>query len=303
MLKKLLCIIFAALCITSVTAITASATGADRTNAMLADTTLDNSINIKDATNIQKFVAGISKFSDLQNAAADVDRNTNVNVKDATALQKHLAGFQVDFPIGQLVDVSGNLVEGEVTTQPVETQPEPETRPSEPTFPTLPDVSEEDVITDEVLRRIEEGFLRLVNAERAKHGLANLTRNDHIDDVAQQRSAELIESYSHLRPDGTQFYQLIDRNKYHYISLGENICKTTHAGNKPFDPIKDRFVASDEQIEDSYTNIFIMFKNSPIHYDNIMRANFEHTGIGISCVFDKERGIPYFYVSQIFSAD
>ena len=70
----------------------------------LGDADGDGKVNVKDATAIQKFVAGFEVTIDL--TAADVDFNTQVNVKDATAIQKWVAGMQVNTPIGDLISVN-----------------------------------------------------------------------------------------------------------------------------------------------------------------------------------------------------
>lgn len=55
----------------------------------------DGSVNIKDATQIQKYVAGLirSDSRDFVFKSADVDANGTVNIKDATAVQKMVAGL------------------------------------------------------------------------------------------------------------------------------------------------------------------------------------------------------------------
>ena len=59
----------------------------------VGDANLDGKINIKDATAIQKHLAGIIKFHEISLLLADVDENSDVNIKDATAIQKYLAGI------------------------------------------------------------------------------------------------------------------------------------------------------------------------------------------------------------------
>ena len=56
------------------------------------DVNLDSNVNIKDATLIQKHLAGLSNFDEAQRILADVDGLEGVNIKDATHLQKWLAG-------------------------------------------------------------------------------------------------------------------------------------------------------------------------------------------------------------------
>ncbi len=70
---------------------------------ILGDADCDTKVNVKDATAIQKHVAGLITLTETGAVLADVDANGNVNVKDATAIQKHIAGMDTGFAIGQPV--------------------------------------------------------------------------------------------------------------------------------------------------------------------------------------------------------
>ncbi len=59
----------------------------------LGDVNRDGSVNIKDATAIQKKVAGLISFDEEQVFLADFNEDASVNVKDATAIQKKIAGL------------------------------------------------------------------------------------------------------------------------------------------------------------------------------------------------------------------
>ncbi len=59
----------------------------------IGDVNMDGKINIKDATAIQKYVAKIIDFDDVQLILADYDGNGKANVRDTTAIQKFLAGI------------------------------------------------------------------------------------------------------------------------------------------------------------------------------------------------------------------
>lgn len=67
----------------------------------LGDSNGDGKVNVKDATQIQKGVAGIITLSEEAARCADVDGNGKVNVKDATAIQKWVAGIETGFLIGE----------------------------------------------------------------------------------------------------------------------------------------------------------------------------------------------------------
>ncbi len=57
------------------------------------DVNIDWTVNIKDATSIQKHAASIITLEEMPLAAADFNLDKRVNVKDATAIQKSIAGI------------------------------------------------------------------------------------------------------------------------------------------------------------------------------------------------------------------
>ena len=71
---------------------------------LIGDVNFDNKLNIRDATLLQKHIAGIDKISnysgyfDAIDAVADFNRDKKVNIRDATAIQKRLAGIDIDAP-------------------------------------------------------------------------------------------------------------------------------------------------------------------------------------------------------------
>ncbi len=68
---------------------------------MIGDADGDNTINIKDATAIQKKIAEIEVTS-FNEAAADANLDGQVNIKDATEIQKSIAGLLPDSTIGEM---------------------------------------------------------------------------------------------------------------------------------------------------------------------------------------------------------
>ncbi len=337
-MKKILSMI-CALCLVLAVIIPASANTENESpsSLILGDSDLDSRVNVRDATLIQKHVAGILTLSANGQLTADVDGNGRINVKDATVIQKFVAGYSIAFPIGEPVDSEetdpsvpsspdeaipsspDETIPSEPETVPSEPETvpsEPETVPSEPeTVPSEPETvppTEEDYsptdtdlsdpVTAEVLWRIEKRFLELVNEEREKLGIAPLTHNKHLDDVAQLRSAEIILNYSHTRPNGELFHSLLDVNKYSYTKAGENIDMSSHILGF-FNPATDKFTGSDKQIESSARILFEGFKASPGHYANMIDSEFIHNGIGVSYTYDAEWGIPYFYFVHIFGTD
>lgn len=97
---------------------------------LVGDVDSNGKVNVRDATNIQKFLAAIIDFTDEQVELADTDGNTKVNIKDATAIQKWLAKLITDTNIGEEIAPS---------TEPKPTEPKPtEPKPTEPK-PTEPE--------------------------------------------------------------------------------------------------------------------------------------------------------------------
>lgn len=62
-------------------------------NYTTGDVNLDHILNIKDATAIQKHLAGIQLLSQQGIFVADVNNDSSINIKDATTIQKKLAGL------------------------------------------------------------------------------------------------------------------------------------------------------------------------------------------------------------------
>lgn len=71
------------------------------------------SVNIKDATLIQKYSAKLTDLDERKLFVADVNRDKTVNVKDATLIQKKIANLITDFPIN---DDKGSKIPAGVST-------------------------------------------------------------------------------------------------------------------------------------------------------------------------------------------
>lgn len=96
------------------------------------DTDLNGIVNVKDATLIQKHLAGITAMSDEGYALADVDGSGGVNIKDATLVQKFVAGMVTDFPankgdVDDPTEVSSESASEQTPTAPSSTEAEIET--------------------------------------------------------------------------------------------------------------------------------------------------------------------------------
>ena len=103
------------------------------------DTDLNENVNIKDATAIQKHVASLITLEGKALAQADVTADNNVNIKDATAIQKWVAGLLDKFPAEDIVipteaptDAPTEAPTAEPTNEPTEAPTaEPTEEPTE----------------------------------------------------------------------------------------------------------------------------------------------------------------------------
>ena len=96
------------------------------------DADCNDSINVKDATLIQKYIAGMVLFDEYQELLADTDGSGYVSVKDATVIQKFVAGMDISSTasdkFGEEIYYGGLPSEPTQSTEP-STQ-EPTTPPS-----------------------------------------------------------------------------------------------------------------------------------------------------------------------------
>ncbi len=82
----------------------------------------DGGVNVKDATAIQKSLAGLNQDFVFMSKFADCDVNGTVSIKDATCIRKYLANIQGAGKAGEVMGYVPPVTEPE--TQPV-TQPKP----------------------------------------------------------------------------------------------------------------------------------------------------------------------------------
>ena len=112
---------------------------------LMGDTTLDKSIDVSDATLVQKHIVRLENLTNNALVAADVDRDNTISIKDATLIQCYVAKFENCGYCGTYVDPS--QLPTVPTTEPTTEAPatEPVTEPStevttapvtEPTAPT-----------------------------------------------------------------------------------------------------------------------------------------------------------------------
>ncbi|WP_243108296.1 CAP domain-containing protein [Butyrivibrio sp. X503] len=99
----------------------------------------------------------------------------------------------------------------------------------------------------------------LINQQRTAQGLPALVWSDKLTNAAAVRANEITTSFSHTRPDGTEFWTVDSSVQY-----GENLAK----------------------LYQSADSVFMAWMNSPTHAANIMDGGFKSVGIAICQVDD-----------------
>lgn len=105
------------------------------------------------------------------------------------------------------------------------------------------------------------------NKERVSAGLPELVWSDELAEAADIRAEEIIDYFSHVRPDGTKCYALGDRIH------GENIARGPHASGAEF---------------------VQHWMDSPGHRENILRKEFTMMGVGTRYTEMGDTGVQIF---------
>lgn len=124
------------------------------------------------------------------------------------------------------------------------------------------------------LYEMEAEVILLTNEYRVSLGLDELEEDISLTYVARIRAPELVTNWSHVRPDGTHYYDILDAIAYPSLLVGENLAKGQD------DP--------EEALE--------MWIASPGHNANLTRPEFSRIGVG---VYADENGKLYYV--QIFA--
>lgn len=118
----------------------------------------------------------------------------------------------------------------------------------------------------------------LLNHERKAVGLPELQMDTTLNAAAYARAKELVQSFSHTRPNGTASYEILNESAYQYSwwTAGENI-----AGG-----------------QDSSAVVMADWMNSPGHKANILDKDYD--SVGIACYYNPATEYRYYWV-QIFA--
>lgn len=141
----------------------------------------------------------------------------------------------------------------------------PETNTPETNTPETNAPETEAPETDKEELSFAEQVVQLVNEERTKVGLGEVTLDEAIASAAEIRAKEIEISFSHIRPDGRSFSSVLTDNGIKFKGSGENIAW----GQKTPEEVMNAWMNSDG------------------HRANILNPNYKKLGVG---VYQNSRG-------------
>jgi uncharacterized protein YkwD len=158
-------------------------------------------------------------------------------------------------------------VKADVSEEPKEeVAPAVEVAPAPAPAPAAPKVS----TTPAATWQLE--IARLTNIEREKAGLSILTYNTSLEAGANIRANEIIDNFSHTRPDGSRFFTAF--GDLQYKNIGENLGKGFR----------------------SPESIVSAWMNSEGHRSNILKPEYQEISVAITKDADgKYRWVQIFY--------
>lgn len=256
MIKRILCIIVAAMTIVMTCAVTSVSaaqtditTTADKQTFMMGDIDLDGTLSVMDATTLQRGLAGMIQLSDIQLEVAKTTGGNNVFIGDATEIQRYLAGYKCNGCTGESVELE------------------------------VPGENDDVMSLESIEAAVEKRFMEYINEERKAVSAQYLYTNDILMESSKVRGDELLVNFSHTRPDGSNCFTVIeDLDKFGW--LGENI-----AYNGGYVDFSDPDTL-ERQIDALAYKFYDQFKNSPGHYANMINESFNCHGVGVRIVPD-----------------
>lgn len=180
-----------------------------------------------------------------------------------------LEGTKISDTISQFVDKLPSNERVIVEEVPNTSEQEQEQEQEQATSESSTIISTNDLTdTDEIdVAVVENRVLELLNNLRKEVGVSPVSSNDQLKKAANIRAIETEESFSHTRPDGRATFTVLEEPDvdYSYQLAGENLAMGTY------------YLAEKEMAE----WLFKGLKESPGHYENMVKKDFEEVGIGV----------------------
>lgn len=231
------------------------------------DTNGDGKITAMDSRNILLVVTGKKTISKDERIYYDVNDSGLITAIDARMVLKMVVGLEEEITIEE------STTKEPVTEEPTTKEPVTE----EPT--TQKPVTEEISEKERMMRVLEAEFLRLVNEERVRNNRGELKVNGILHKAARLRAVECLEKFSHTRPNGESYKSILKGDlAYDWEHISENIAWFYESPYSVTDWTK---VLTDADMKAFAKDFFNKFKNSSVHYENILFREFTETGFGV----------------------
>ena len=150
--------------------------------------------------------------------------------------------------------------------------------PAAVTTPNADAVTLANQTTTSLSQAISKHFHDLVNQERTQQGLAPLAYQDSYQAAADNRTQEIIDSFSHTRPNG-QAFNTANGFETTGSYVGENIQQT--------------YASPGTSAEAIAQELFNNWKNSPGHYANMIDANYKGQSLGLEFIDNGDHTLIY----------
>lgn len=111
---------------------------------------------------------------------------------------------------------------------------------------------------------VEKGVVSYINSYRKSNGLASLKVSQDLTKTAKVRGKEIVTKFSHTRPSGTIIGLIKQYQNRQYCYWGENIEQITSY-----------------QGDDLSYEVFLNWKNSPPHNENMLTESYGYMGISV----------------------
>lgn len=112
-----------------------------------------------------------------------------------------------------------------------------------------------------------------INELRQEKGVEPLVIDEELTKIAEIRAQEASLTWSHIRPDGTHGYDMVEAKQW----SGENLAYVKYAD----------FEYTDSELSETADFMYANLAASPAHYDNMIFANFDKIGISTYTVSDE----------------
>ncbi len=129
------------------------------------------------------------------------------------------------------------------------------------------------------LKELAEQIIVLVNEARVAEGLNPVYAVPYLCDMSCVRARECISKFSHERPDGSSFIDIVDYSLVPWALTAENIA------------------AGMSTPEDTFNQ----WKNSPKHWAAIMNPDYTHIGVGVA--YEPNSGYEWYWEQMFVKLD